>query len=32
MIMAGHMDEKKEKTVIRELVDQIAVPVEDWEN
>ena len=32
VIMAGHMDEKKEKTVIRELVDQIAVPVEDWEN
>ena len=25
------MDEKKEKAVIRELVDQIAVPVEDWE-
>ena len=32
VIMAGHMDEKKEKAVIRELVDQIAVPVEDWEN
>ena len=31
VIMAGHMDEKKEKAVIRELVDQIAVPVEDWE-
>lgn len=32
VVMTGHMDEKKEKAVIRELVDQIAVPVEDWEN
>lgn len=31
VILSGRMDEKREKALIKELVDMVRVPVEDWE-
>ena len=31
VMLSGRMDEKREKALIKELVDMVRVPVEDWE-